>query len=112
MRYDTAVRRLRTIAESCERPNRLMDAPILVAAYVFGDVLEAPAELPRVQVAFVIDCPPEEELAKLEVEIEASLTHLGRVVEGYWDRNGVPTTRASAGTPRTTFGARPTGIWT
>jgi len=27
-----------------------------------------------------------EELAQLEVEIEASLTHLGRVVEGYWDR--------------------------
>lgn len=47
MRYDTAVRRLRTIAESCERPNRLTDTPILVAAYVFGDVLDAPAELPR-----------------------------------------------------------------
>jgi hypothetical protein len=163
MRYDTAVRRLRTIAESCERPNRLTDTPVLVAAYVFGDVLDAPAELPRVQVAFVIDCPPEEvtwfaeppvgagivslldlekapvewywrplvwpvwnhairgpvrfwsvagpdeevlealgqrrfadlhrlvptvdeELTQLEVELEASLTHLGRVVEGYWDR--------------------------
>ena len=34
MRYDTAVRRLRIIAESCERPNRLTDSPILVAAYV------------------------------------------------------------------------------
>jgi len=27
-----------------------------------------------------------EEQAQLEVELEASLTHLGRVVEGYWDR--------------------------
>jgi len=163
MRYDTAVRRLRIIADSCERPNRLADPPVLVAAYVFGDVLDAPADLPRVQVAFVIDCPPEEvtwfaeppvgtgivslldlekapvewywrplvwpvwnhairgpvrfwsvagpdedvlealgqrrfadlhrlvptadeELAQLEVELEASLAHLGRVVEGYWDR--------------------------
>lgn len=163
MRYETAVRRLRTIAESCERPNRLTDTPILVAAYVFGDLLDGRTELPRVQVAFVIDCPPEEvtwfaepsvgvgivslldlekapvewywrpllwpvwnhairgpvrfwsvagpdeevlealgqrrfadlhrlvptageELAQLEVELEASLTHLRRVVEGYWDR--------------------------
>ncbi|TMK43911.1 MAG: hypothetical protein E6G66_14705, partial [Actinobacteria bacterium] len=60
MRYNTAVRRLRTIAESCERPNRLTDSPILVAAYAFGDVLDGRAELPRVQVAFVIDAPPEE----------------------------------------------------
>jgi len=163
MRYDTAVRRLRIIAESCKRPNRLTDTPVLVAAYVFGDVLDGPAELPRVQVAFLIDAPPEEvtwfaepqvgvgivslldlekapvewhwrplvwpvwnhairgpvrfwsvagpdeevlealgqrrfaglrrlvptageELAQLEVELEASLTHLGRVVERYWDR--------------------------
>jgi len=163
MRYDTAVRRLRIIADSCERPNRLADPPVLVAAYVFGDVLDGRAEFPRVQVAFVIDAPPEEvtwfaeppvgvgivslldlekapvewywrplvwpvwnhairgpvrfwsvagpdedvlealgqrrfadlhrlvptadeELAQLEVELEASLAHLGRVVEGYWDR--------------------------
>ncbi len=46
MRYDTAVRRLRTIAESCERPNRLSDDPVLVSAYAFGKLLDGPADLP------------------------------------------------------------------
>ena len=163
MGYDTAVGRLRTITESCERPNRLTDTPVLVAAYVYCDVLDGRAELPRVQVAFVIDAPPEEvawfaeppfgtgivslldlekapvewywhplvwpvwnhairgpvrfwsvagpdedvlealgqrrfadlhrlvptageEVAQLEVELEASLNHLHQVVERYWDR--------------------------
>lgn len=55
MRYATAVRRLRTIAESCDRARRLWDEPVLAGGYVFGDVLDGPADLPRVQVALV--CP-------------------------------------------------------
>jgi len=60
MRYATAVRRLRTIAESCDRASRLWDQPVLAGGYVFGDVLDGAADLPVVQVAFVLDCPVEE----------------------------------------------------
>jgi hypothetical protein len=88
MRYDTAVRRLRTIAESCERPNRLTDTPILVAAYVFGDVLDGRAELPRVQVALVIDAPPEEVTWFAEPPVGVGIVSLLDLekapVEWYW----------------------------
>ncbi len=60
MRYPTAVRRLRTIAEACDRPNRIWDEPVLVGAYAFGDVLDGAEDIPRVQVAFVLDRPAEE----------------------------------------------------
>ncbi len=60
MRYATAVRRLRTIAEACDRTNRIWDEPVLIGAYVFGGVLDGAEEVPYVQVAFVIDRPAEE----------------------------------------------------
>lgn len=53
MRYDTAVRRRRSIAEDCARPNTLTDEPFLVAAFPFGAILDMPDELPVVEVAFV-----------------------------------------------------------
>jgi hypothetical protein len=60
MRYGTAVRRLRTIAERCDRASRIWDEPVLVGGYAFGDVLDGAADLPFVQVALVLDCPAEE----------------------------------------------------
>ena len=62
MRRDTAIRRLRTIAERCQQVSGLWDDddPVLVAAYTFGAVLDGAAELPAVQVAFVLDLPADE----------------------------------------------------
>lgn len=59
MRHETAVRRLRTIAERCRQASALWeDDPFLVGAYVFGAVLEARAAVDVVQVAFVLNLPP------------------------------------------------------
>jgi hypothetical protein len=60
MRYETAVRRLRTIADRCERVSGLRDEPFLLGAYAFGTVLESRSDLDVVQVAFVLDLPPDE----------------------------------------------------
>lgn len=61
MRYETGVRRLRTIAARCHRVAVLWEEePLLLAAYAFGAVLDAHADLDVVQVAFVLDLPPEE----------------------------------------------------
>ena len=61
MRHETAVRRLRAIAARCQRVSGLYeDDPFLIAAYAFGAVLDAPADLPVVQVAFVLGLPAEE----------------------------------------------------
>lgn len=62
MKRTTAIRRLRTIAESCDHARPLWEnEPTLVAAYAFGMVLDPEiAELPGVDVAFVLDLPAEE----------------------------------------------------
>ncbi|HZD74057.1 MAG TPA: hypothetical protein VE776_09275 [Actinomycetota bacterium] len=60
MRYATAVRRLRTIAEECDRHAKFWDDPLVVAAYVYGSLLEGPEEVERVQVALVVDMPPDQ----------------------------------------------------
>jgi len=61
MRHETAVRRLRTIAEHCHQVYRLWtDEPLLIGAYAFGAVLDTTADLDVIQVAFVLDLPPEE----------------------------------------------------
>ncbi|MET7489382.1 hypothetical protein [Streptomyces sp. NPDC005538] len=58
MRYATAVRRLRTVADSCTRALVFPAEPPLVAAYVFGPVLDEPGnDVEVVQVAFVLDMP-------------------------------------------------------
>ncbi|WP_055531623.1 DUF7711 family protein [Streptomyces graminilatus] len=58
MRYATAVRRLRTVADSCTRALVLSTEPPLAAAYVFGPVLDEPGnDVEVVQVAFVLDVP-------------------------------------------------------
>ena len=61
MRYETAVRRLRIIAERCQQASGLWeDEPFLVGAYVFGAVLAARAAVDVVQVAFVLNLPAED----------------------------------------------------
>jgi hypothetical protein len=61
VRRQTAVRRLRTIAERCQRASSLWDdEPLLLAAYAFGPVLESAAEVDAVDLAFVLSLPAEE----------------------------------------------------
>lgn len=61
MRHPTAVRRLRAIADRCQQVAGLWhDEPLLVGAYAFGAVLDDPADLAVVQVAFVLDLPPDD----------------------------------------------------
>jgi hypothetical protein len=56
MRYATAVRRLRRIAEDAHRVNT-GEAPLLLAVYTFGPLLEHPAEVAAVDIALVCDAP-------------------------------------------------------
>lgn len=60
MRYATAVRRLRQIAGDAHRVNWPGEDPVLLAVYTFGPVLDHPDELDWVDVALVLDSPPEE----------------------------------------------------
>jgi hypothetical protein len=54
----TAIRRLRTIAEHCDNVNRFPDdEPVLIGAYVFGELLESSSDLDFVRMAFVLDAP-------------------------------------------------------
>jgi hypothetical protein len=62
MRYARAVEKLRLLAEACERSGAwpARDESFLVEMYAFGDVLEGADPLEVVQVAGVINLPPEE----------------------------------------------------
>ena len=61
MRYSVAVDRLRSVAETCTRLASLWeDDPLVVGAYVFGELLEGGQRPERLQLAFVVDLPPEE----------------------------------------------------
>ncbi len=95
MRYATALRRLRVIAEECDEISRLWDhPPALVAAYAFGAVLKHPADLPLVQLALVLDLPVED-LAWCTQPVPAarlaSLLALEKApVDWYWRPTGLP----------------------
>jgi hypothetical protein len=57
MRHETAVRRLRTVADRCQQISGLWDdEPFLVGAYAFGGVLDTNTDLGVVQIAFVLTC--------------------------------------------------------
>jgi hypothetical protein len=89
MRHETAIRRLRTIAERCQQASGLWeDEPFLVGAYVFGAVLEARAAVDVVQVAFVLNLPPEDLTWCVQPSSCAGLPHLLEIdkapVEWYW----------------------------
>jgi hypothetical protein len=61
MRYRRAVEKLRILAEACDSvKNWPPEDPFLVEAYVFGDVLEGADPLEFVEVALVLNLPPEE----------------------------------------------------
>ena len=61
MRYSIAVDRLRTIAETCTRLASLWkDDPLVVGAYVLGELLEGGQRPERLELAFVVDLPPDE----------------------------------------------------
>lgn len=61
MRYRRAVEKLRILAEACQHTTRLLlDEPFLREAYVFGEVLDGTDPIDRLEVAFVLDLPPEE----------------------------------------------------
>jgi hypothetical protein len=89
MRHETAIRRLRTIAARCEQAARLWeDEPFLVGAYAFGAVLDAPADVEVVQVAFVLDLPPDELAWCAQPQSCVGLPHLLEIdkapVNWYW----------------------------
>jgi hypothetical protein len=61
VRRQTAVRRLRTVAERCQRASGLWDEePFLLAAYAFGPVLESVGDVDVIDLAFVLNLPAEE----------------------------------------------------
>jgi hypothetical protein len=78
MHHDTAVRRLRTIAEDCDRAGSLFDGEDgLVAIYAFGAVLDQPGqELEAVNVLLVVDVPAAELPWGVEPPGCSSLAHL------------------------------------
>ncbi|MCF6469781.1 hypothetical protein FAF44_15480 [Nonomuraea sp. MG754425] len=61
MRYARAVERLRMLARECEETRRLpAEEPFLRAAYVFGDLPAGADPLDEIEVALVLNLPPEE----------------------------------------------------
>ena len=60
MRYSMAVDRLRTIADLPRLASLWEDDPLVVGAYVFGELLEGSQRPERLQLAFVVDLPPDE----------------------------------------------------
>lgn len=60
-RYRRAVQKLRILADACQRTtNWPPEEPLLCEAYVFGEVLEGADPIDRLEVAFVLNLPPEE----------------------------------------------------
>jgi hypothetical protein len=60
MRYRRAVEKLRILAEECDSQRAWPgEDPLLREAHVFGDLLEGPDELERVDLALVLGLPPE-----------------------------------------------------
>jgi hypothetical protein len=61
MRYRRAVQKLRILAEACQHTTGWPpEEPFLRAAYVFGEVLDGADPVDRLEVAFVLNLPPEE----------------------------------------------------
>jgi hypothetical protein len=60
MKYAHAVECLRRVAGACEAHLGWHDDPIIVGAYVFGELLTGPEELDHVDVALAVALPPEQ----------------------------------------------------
>lgn len=81
MHHNTAVRRLRTIAEDCDKIGSMFDCEDgLVAVYVFGPVLDQPdKDHDAVHVALVMGLPADELPWSVETPGCTSLAHLLRL---------------------------------
>lgn len=81
MHHNTAVRRLRSIAEDCDKFGSLLDGEDgLVAVYAFGPVLDRPGEdLDAVHVTLVMGLPAAELPWGVETPGCTSLAHLLRL---------------------------------
>ena len=89
MRYATAVSRLRTIAEDCDRHAKFWEEPLVVGAYVYGALLDGPDEIETLQIALVIDLPPDEVTWWAEPSPAAAFAEvigLGKVPVKWWWR--------------------------
>jgi hypothetical protein len=89
VRHQTAVRRLRIVAERCQRASGLWDdEPVLISAYAFGAVLEYRTDMPVVQIAFVLNLPADELTWCAQPQSCTGLPHLLEIdkapVEWYW----------------------------
>lgn len=81
MHHNTAVRRLRTIAEDCDKFGSMLDGEDgLIAVYAFGPVLDHPGgDLDAVNVALVVGLPAAELPWGVETPGCTSLAHLLRL---------------------------------
>lgn len=59
MKYSTAVGRLRKIAEDLSTQSKRPD-PLIVEAFVYGEMLDAPPTIEWISLAFAVDLPPED----------------------------------------------------
>lgn len=89
VRHETAVRRLRKIAERCAGVSRVWhDEPVLLGAYAFGAVLDGLDDVPVVEVAFVLNLPAEDLTWCAEPPSCSGLPHLLEIdkapVRWYW----------------------------
>jgi hypothetical protein len=60
VKYSTAVARLRSCAVDLDRVAGFTDEPLVLEAWVFGELLEHPDELEVISLALVIDLPAED----------------------------------------------------
>jgi hypothetical protein len=60
VRYSTAVARRWSCAADLDRLNGMADEPLLIEAWVFGELLELPQDLEVVSLALVVDLPSED----------------------------------------------------
>ncbi|KUL29194.1 DUF7711 family protein [Actinoplanes awajinensis] len=85
MKYGTAVKRLQTIADRCQHVGDL-DELLLVGAYAFGAVLDEPGDLDFVQVAFVLDLPPDDLPWHTQPQSCSSMPYFLQIDKGGVDR--------------------------
>ena len=91
MRYRRAVEKLRVLAEMCQHTTRPpLDEPLLYEAYVFGEVLDGADPVERVELALVLNLPPEDVPWESQPLGTAWLVHSLRLDKGgfaYWWRS-------------------------
>ncbi|TYB58099.1 hypothetical protein FXF51_38265 [Nonomuraea sp. PA05] len=95
MRYARAVERLRMLAEACEQTRRLpAEEPFLREAHVFGALTEGADPIGEIEVAFVLNLPPQEAAWGTHPPGTAWLVDFLRLDEGgiayWWRSSGEP----------------------